>query len=64
MTGLVVSLGVILANASIALALSAHTPRVQRSVCIADANWRSKLGWDTPKRYLAAAGMPVNHDCC
>ena len=34
----------VLANASMALALSAHTPRVQLSVYHVSASWRSELG--------------------
>ena len=30
-------------HASMALALSAHTPRVQLSVCNVSASWRSEL---------------------
>ena len=40
-------------HASMALALSAHTPRVQLSVYHVSASWHSKLGQDTPRRYLA-----------
>ena len=49
----------VLVNASMALALSAHTLRVQLSVRSVGACWRSELGWDTPSRYLASLG-PVN----
>ena len=34
----------VLANASMALALSVHTPRVQLSVYIVSTCWRSELG--------------------
>ena len=42
----------VLANASMAIALSAHTPRVQLSVYNAGASWRSELAWDTPSNPL------------
>ena len=48
------------ANASMALALSAHTPRVPISVYIVSTCWHSELGYDTPSRYLASAGTPAN----
>ena len=37
------------------------TPRVQVSVYIVSACWRSELGLDTPSRYLASAGIPVHY---
>ena len=49
----------VLAIASMALALSAHTPRVQLSVYTVNTCWHSELGYDTPSRYLALAGTPV-----
>ena len=49
----------VLANASMALALSAHTPRVQLSAYTVSACWHSELGYNTPGRYLASAGTPV-----
>ena len=49
-----------IATMRVALALSAHTPRVQLSVYNVSACWRSELGWDTPSRYLASAGTPAN----
>ena len=42
-----------LANASMALALSAHTPSMQLSVYNVNASWHSEFGQDTPSRYLA-----------
>ena len=50
----------VLANASMAFALSAHTPRVQLSVFIVSTCWRSEQGEDMPGSYLATAGTPVN----
>lgn len=47
-----------------ALALSAHTPRVQSSVYNVSAIERLELGWDTPSRYLESASIPVNHYYC
>ena len=44
-----------------ALALSAHTPRVQLSVYTVSTCWHAELGCDTPGRYLASAGTPVNY---
>ena len=41
-----------------ALALSAHTLRVQLSVQSVSACWRSEVGQDTPSRYLHR-GKPV-----
>ena len=56
------------AVASNILVLSAHTPRLQVSVHkvsvhkvsvhTVSACWRSELGYDTPSRYLASAGIP------
>ncbi len=43
--------GYVLLDALMALALSAHTLRVQLGVCGVDARERSQLGWDTPRRY-------------
>ena len=51
----------VLANASMALALSTHTPRVQLSVYTLSTCWHSELGYDTPGRYLASSGTPVNY---
>lgn len=45
--------------ASAALALSAHTLRVQLSLSF-DACQRSKPDYDTPSSYLAMAGKPVS----
>ena len=42
----------VLANAC--MALSAHTRTVQLGVHGVNACWRSDLGWDTPRRYLAS----------
>ena len=44
-----------------ALALSAHTPRVQLSVYDVRASWRSELGLDTPGRYLAIGWNTCNN---
>ena len=49
----------VLADASMPLALSAHTPRLQLCVYSVSASWRSELGKDMPSRYLASAGIPV-----
>lgn len=63
--GVVVSIAMIiapavLANASITLALSAHSSTVQLSVYNVSAGWRSELGQYMPNRCLASAGIPVN----
>lgn len=47
------------ANASIQLALSAHTVRLQLSVYSASQSWCSGLSQDVPSRCLASAGTPV-----
>ena len=44
-----------------AIALSAHTLRVQLGVYSLSACWRLELGYDIPSRYLALAGTPVNY---
>ena len=49
----------VLAIASMALALSAHTLGVQFRVYTVSACWHSGLRWDTPRRYLASGGIPV-----
>lgn len=49
----------VLAYASMALAQSAHAPRVQLSVHDVNACWHSEVGQHMPSRYLAMAGTPV-----
>ena len=51
----------VLANASVALALSAHTPRVQTSVPDVTTSYVFRTMMDTRSRHLASASTPVSY---